>query len=275
MGYNPDLSLVDTRSFDAFRESHFKLATHLPWPELKFRLNELPARPAKLQLVADEINIQDVQQFLMEKGYEVVWCVSDLQYLAVIQNLPGLAVSGTESHVLWSPSPLIEEFLTNYVEHSFSNTTPVAIDIGCGGGRDAVYLSMNGWQVIGIDHKEAVIQRAKQLAKCHQQQIEWKNCSVNTAGCLPSQSVDLVVVIRYLNRALFDTFKTMLKPEGYVVFQTFVEGVEAFGSPKNPNYILKKGELAKTFEDFHVIVDRIDTLDDGRPVASFIAQKIK
>lgn len=275
MGYNPDLPLVDTRSFDAFKKSHFKLATHLPWPELKLRLNELPARPAKLQLVADGANLQDAQQFLIEKGYEVVWCFSSLEYQTVIQNLPGLAVSGTESRNLWAPSPLIETFVTNYTEKTSFKTKPLAIDIGCGGGRDAVYLSMNGWQVTGIDHKETVMQRAKQLAKFHQQDIEWKTCSVKTSNCLPGQPVDLVVVIRYLNRALFDTFKAMLKPNGYVVFQTFVEGVEAFGSPKNPNYILKKGELAKTFDDFRIIVDRIDTLNDGRPVASFIAQKIK
>lgn len=274
MGYNLDLPLVDTRSFEAFKESHFKSATHLPWPELKLRLNELPARPAKLQLVADDANLQTTQLFLTEKGYEIEWSLSGQEYQTLIQNSPGLAVSGTESRVLWSPSPLINAFITKYIENS-SKTRPLALDIGCGGGRDAVFLSMNGWQVIGIDHKESVIQRAKQLAKFHQQDIEWKTCSVKTTGCLPSQPVDLIVVIRYLNRALFNTFKTLLKSGGYVVFQTFVEGVEVFGSPKNPNYILKKGELAKTFEDFRIIVDRIDTLDDGRPVASFVAQKIK
>jgi hypothetical protein len=64
-----------------------------------------------------------------------------------------------------------------------------------------------------------------------------------------------------------------IRPGGLVVVQTFVEGVEAFGSPKNPNFILKRGELAKTFSDFTIIVDKIDTLKDGRPVSSFIAQK--
>ncbi len=60
---------------------------------------------------------------------------------------------------------------------------------------------------------------------------------------------------------------------GLLVFQTFVEGVEAFGSPKNPNFILKKGELAKSFADFRIIIDKIETLKDGRPVSSFVAQR--
>lgn len=273
--YNPELPLVDTRSFEVFKKSHFKSATHLPWPELQQRINELPAKPAQLQLVAESHCLEDAQTFLIEKGYEVEWCLSASDYRSLVQKSPGLAVSGIESRVLWSPSPLIEAFVKKYVDYSLLDTAPRALDIGCGGGRDAVYLSMHGWQITGIDHKETVLQRARQLANFHQQDIDWKACSVKTQGCLPSQPVDLIVVIRYLNRSLFDTIKALLKPNGYVVFQTFVEGVEAFGSPKNPNYILKKGELAQTFEDFRIIVDRIDLLNDGRPVASFIAQKIK
>ena len=64
-----------------------------------------------------------------------------------------------------------------------------------------------------------------------------------------------------------------------MVFQAFSEGVQAFGSPKNPNYIVQPGEFAEIFtnskkeNEFEIIVDRIDRLDDGRPVASFIAKK--
>ncbi|MDG4813425.1 methyltransferase domain-containing protein [Hydrogenovibrio sp. 3SP14C1] len=273
--YNPELPLVDARGFEAFQESHFKTATHLPWPELKQRMNELPARPAKLQLLADSLYLEEAHSFLVEKGYHLEWGLSDTDFQSLIKKSPGLAVSGTESRILWSPSSLIETFVTEYANQPSSDAKPLALDIGCGGGRDAVYLSMNGWDVTGIDHKESAMQRAKQLADFHQQSVHWYTCSVKESGCLPSQPVDLIVVIRYLNRALFDSIKTLLKPNGYLVFQTFVEGVEAFGSPKNPNYILKKGELAKTFKDFRIIVDRIDTLNDGRPVASFIAQKIK
>lgn len=273
--YNPELPFIDARGFEAFQESHFKTATHLPWPELKQRMNELPARPAKLQLLADRLYLEEAHSFLTEKGYQIEWSLSDTAFQSLLKKSPGLAVSGTDSRILWSPSPLIKTFVTEYANQSSADTKPLALDIGCGGGRDAVYLSMNGWDVTGIDHKKTVMQRAKQLASFHHQHVHWLTCSVKEPGCLPSQPVDLIVIIRYLNRALFDNIKTLLKPNGYLVFQTFVEGVEAFGSPKNPNYILKKGELAKTFKDFRIIVDRIDTLNDGRPVASFIAQKIK
>ncbi len=83
---------------------------------------------------------------------------------------------------------------------------------------------------------------------------------------------DLIIVIRYLNRNLFKWIKTHLRPGGYIVFQAFAEGVQEFGSPKNANFIIQQGEFSKTFTDFNVMVDRIEKLSDGRPLASFIAQ---
>jgi len=40
------------------------------------------------------------------------------------------------------------------------------------------------------------------------------------------------------------------------------------------DFLLKQNELAKTFPDFQVIRDEVELLTDGRPVNSFIAQKI-
>lgn len=47
-------------------------------------------------------------------------------------------------------------------------TLPVgsaALDLGCGGGRDAIYLSENGFSVTGIDLAPAAIEIAKQRAQ--------------------------------------------------------------------------------------------------------------
>ncbi len=81
------------------------------------------------------------------------------------------------------------------------------------------------------------------------------------------------MVMRFLNRDLYAQIKQMIKPGGWIVFQTFSAGVEQFGSPKNPNFILQENELSQVFADFQIITDRIDEIADGRPVASFIAQK--
>ncbi|PLA74363.1 methyltransferase type 11 [Hydrogenovibrio sp. SC-1] len=273
------LPLIDLRAEDAYQSGHYLEATHLPWPDLQTRLNELPERPASLQLLGDDLTLATASAFLIDKGYSISNQMTLYAFEQYCQKHPGLVVLGSDSRALWQPTPLLLEF----IKHLENNDLPsmvlsnrrLALDIGCGGGRDSVYLALRGWQVIAIDREQRVLQRAEQLAQSTGQTvpIDWRACAVEADGCLPEQQLDLIVMMRFLNRSVVAQMAQMLKPGGYVVIQTFVEGVEQMGSPKNPNYILKKGELAKTFGAFDVIVDRIDALKDGRPVASFIAQK--
>jgi len=276
---NPHFPLIDLRADEAYQSGHYLEATHLPWPDLQIRLNELPERPARLQLLGDDLALTAASAFLINKGYQISCQMSLERFEQFRQKYPGLVVLGRESRILWRASPLLFAFITRYenkdLQPSVLSGKRLALDIGCGGGRDSVYLACRGWQVIAIDREQRVLQRAQQLAESTRQNltIDWRVCCVDAEGCLPTEQVDLIVMMRYLNRDLMTKMDQMLNPGGYVIIQTFVEGVEAFGSPKNPNFILKKGELAKTFSVFNIIVDRIEHLKDGRPVASFIAQK--
>lgn len=274
------LPLVDLRSTAAYQVGHYAFAAHLPWPALQDRLNELPERPASLQLLGSATVLQEASEFLIAKGYQIVSQMTDIEYEKTVQKQPGLVVLGLDSRPLWQPTPLLKTFIETLDDQTGRDlfgddiTPPLALDVGCGGGRDAVYLASQGWKVIAIDKEARVLQRAHQLAQSSHIRlpIDWRACAVESEGCLPTEKQDLVLMVRYLNRALLAKVDQLIKPGGYLLVQTFVEGVERFGSPKNPNFILKKGELAKTFAAFDIIVDRIDVLKDGRPVASFIAQ---
>ena len=267
--------VLDLRSFEDFKVSHIENATWMAWSDLPEHLNELPASPASFFLIGQAQDIEEASIFLDSKNYTVTGSLIISSSTALQewgQNIPGLLVSGAKSKPLWSANPLLIEFV-NSVPMDAKKLRPTAIDLGCGGGRDAVFLAKQGWQVTAIDNEARVIKRAKQLAARAGSSVKFRCCDLKKPGCLIDQTYDLVMVMRFLNRDLFEPIKQMLKPGGWVVFQTFSEGAQAFGSPKNPNFILKPNELGQVFADFKIITDRIENLPDGRPVSSFIAQK--
>eukprot|EP00775_Hariotina_reticulata_P007947 gene7947-8145_t len=89
---------------------------------------------------------------------------------------------------------------------------------------------------------------------------------------------DVVVCVRFLERALLPRLKRFLKPGGFVVYSTFVDGpgLRKFGRPSGPEHVLEAGELAESFfgpdQGYSVIKDDIVLADDGRELSSFIAQ---
>ncbi|MGB1257848.1 MAG: class I SAM-dependent methyltransferase, partial [Thiolinea sp.] len=91
----------------------------------------------------------------------------------------------------------------------------------------------------------------------------------------PDGSFDLICVARYLHRPLFPVIRRLLASGGVLLYQTFMQGCEqtAVGRPRNPDFLLRPGELAAEFADAEIILDQIETLDDGRPVAAFVARK--
>jgi SAM-dependent methyltransferase len=48
-----------------------------------------------------------------------------------------------------------------------------ALDVGCGTGRDAIYLTKRGWRVTGLDFAEDALAKAKQRAAGEDVQVEW------------------------------------------------------------------------------------------------------
>ena len=48
-----------------------------------------------------------------------------------------------------------------------------AIDLGCGEGRNAIWLAERGWQMVGVDFSEVGLQKARELADARGVSVEW------------------------------------------------------------------------------------------------------
>ncbi len=59
-----------------------------------------------------------------------------------------------------------------------------ALDIGCGRGRDAVYLSRRGWKVTGVEFAEEALAKAREHAASEGAEVHWVQADVGQLGQL-------------------------------------------------------------------------------------------
>jgi SAM-dependent methyltransferase len=59
-----------------------------------------------------------------------------------------------------------------------------ALDVGCGTGRDAVYLAEHGWQVTAVDAVDAALAKAKERAAREGAEVQWITADVSDLGGL-------------------------------------------------------------------------------------------
>ena len=265
------VGLIDLRSAEAFLEGHIKASCSLPWQRLPQSMYELPANHFPIALIGDATQLEEAEQFLQLKGYRVVECfLSDAIFWDQAFK-QALVECGNHSVQLWQANPLLTEII-DLLEAKISARN--ALDLACGAGRDSVYLAQRGWQVTAIDYKANALERCNRLAKSTQVEITTLLRDLeNQPQPLADLSTDLVLVMRYLHRPLFPAIDALIKSGGGIIYSTFMVGSEHFGSPRNPAYLLKPGELAKQFSGYEILVDEHRQLADGRPVALFAALK--
>ncbi len=64
-----------------------------------------------------------------------------------------------------------------------------------------------------------------------------------------AESFDAIVVTNYLHRPHFPHLVSTLKQGGVLLIETFGQGNEMLGRPRNPDFLLAPGELLEAFGD--------------------------
>ena len=274
MSWSPDWfrsPCIDLREAEAFQTEHIAGTTSLPWQRLPRSMHELPDKHQALKLIGTDEQLEQAQEFLSEKGYEVEGMQTLNEDFWQWARSQQLTESGCKTIPLWRANPL----LCNHIEKIESLTVGRdALDIACGAGRDSVFLANRGWTVNAIDSNPDALARCQQLAASMNTRLDTQCLDLEqTQPVMANPKADLIVVMRYLHRPLLPYLAEWLNPGGVLCYSTFMVGSEQFGSPRNPNYLLKQNELAQTYLDMNIIHDERVELPDGRPVAYFIAQK--
>ena len=131
-----------------------------------------------------------------------------------------------------------------------------ALDLASGSCHSSVFLAQQGYDVLAVDCSATGLAIGRRLAQREQTTIKTLAADLDEIT-LDKEVYDLVVCFRYLNRALFSSMKTALKPGGLLFFKTF-NVHHLVSAPKfNPAYVLQPGDLYQSFKDT-VIIDLSD-----------------
>jgi len=122
-------------------------------------------------------------------------------------------------------------------------THGTVLDLACGSGRHAKFFLSKNFKVVAVDRKPRDIPGARFVQADLEDGSPWP---------LPDEQFEGVVVINYLYRKIFPEILEALKPEGVLVYETFMLGNERFGKPSNPEFLLRPRELLEVFKDLTV-----------------------
>jgi len=186
------------------------------------------------------------------------------------KSVPWEATDSYSAGRLWSPHPLVEEVCR-------SRAPGLAWDLGCGAGRDAVYLASAGWHVIAIDRLADAVERGKQTAARllgdEQGKLDWVVQDFVKERTIPENRPDLVVMIYFLDRAMLLQTMDRLAPNGEVVLETFTPKQRSVtGRPKSTDLVLDEPEARSLFTGFEVTLCE-ESYREGRHTLRVRARK--
>jgi dihydroneopterin aldolase len=200
-----------------------------------------------------------------------------------VHDSVGVRLTRTRADVLREPKPAA--FLLDSVRFLQKGTV---LDVAAGRGRNALHLASLGFAVDAVDRDEHALQELAEFAK----QRQLNNISIQTINLehgAPTAALDNeqyndryedVLVFFYLYRPLFPALIKALKPDGVLVYETFlIDNHFHYRHPRRKDFCLEHNELLRLAEGLRVLhyeegqYDGPSSRSDKPFTARLIAQK--
>ena len=148
--------------------------------------------------------------------------------------------AGREVQGASPPSP----FLQQYAEDLPIGWT---MEIACGRGGNAALLASLGHRVVAADVARGALRGLREIDGVRPVQMD-----LDTPG-FAAHCFDAVVCTSFLDRRLFPWFPVWLRPGGWLLIDTFLADQASLGHPRNPAFLLERGELGASLPAFRIV----------------------
>jgi SAM-dependent methyltransferase len=138
------------------------------------------------------------------------------------------------------------------------------IDLAAGVGRHTRLLLDMGLHVTAIDRDVNAL-RSLAGSRCAVREIDLETGNPDDIAARLGGDYDGIIVTNYLHRPLLRPLAAALAPGGILIYETFMVGNERFGRPRNPEFLLRPGELPEVFAGLTVIAFEQGEIARPRP----------
>lgn len=163
------------------------------------------------------------------------------------------------------PSPWITRFA------ALISPNGDVLDLACGGGRHSELLLNVGFQVTAVDKNTDAIEARlgpHDRLKIVTGDLETGINPFDSSASIGPRTFDGIIVVNYLYRDILVPLLTSLKPGGVLIYETFARGNEAFARPRNPDHLLRSGELLELVTGrLQVVAYEHGLVENSRPVS--------
>jgi len=143
-----------------------------------------------------------------------------------------------------------------------------ALELACGLGHDALWLAAQGYTVDAIDISFTALRKAR--VEMLSRGLRGVNFIVADLDqfALPPREYDLVVVFRFLDRALFPAIRARVRPGGLIIYRTLNVRWREKRPETRAAHMLALGELRTFFPGWDVLHS-----DDSDALSEIVARK--
>jgi len=136
------------------------------------------------------------------------------------------------------PSPWVVRFAP------LASPGGVVLDLACGTGRQGRLFLARGHTVVFLDRDVSLVSDLAGDAR-----VEIIEADLEAGGELPfaGRRFAGIVVTNYLWRPLLPVLAAAVDEGGVLIYETFGRGNEAYSRPRNPDHLLRPGELIEAF----------------------------